>query len=202
MDRPGGSRLERVLADFAEQHGVLSSAREQLRALSVTALSRDGAVEVTVDADGRAAGIRFVGRHFRDMTAPQLGSSVMDALTTARSEVEARAAAALATAGFRLPPSGPPVPVDGPAAHDPARERPVGQWTPGGADGAGVLRERARSRPQGPLWGRSRTGACSPAWPAPPPLDLREAVTALRAAVRAAVGDYGPPPAYDHGGAP
>ncbi|MGW0812811.1 YbaB/EbfC family nucleoid-associated protein [Streptomyces viridiviolaceus] len=107
MDRPGGSRLERVLADFAEQHGVVSRAREQLRALSVTALSRDGAVQVTVDADGRAAGIRFVGQPFRDMTAPQLGGSVMDALTTARSEVETRTTAVLATAGFRLPPSGP-----------------------------------------------------------------------------------------------
>ncbi|MFJ5035948.1 YbaB/EbfC family nucleoid-associated protein [Streptomyces sp. NPDC088560] len=102
MDRPPGSRLEKVLADFAEQHGVLDRAREQMRALSVTTPSKDGAVEVTVGADGRPAGIRFVGRQFREMAAPQLSDSVMEALATARAEVAARVTTVLLAANFRL----------------------------------------------------------------------------------------------------
>ncbi|MBZ9645409.1 YbaB/EbfC family nucleoid-associated protein [Streptomyces sp. PSKA30] len=126
METSPGSRLEQVLADFAERYGTLSRAREQMRALSVTARSRDGVVEVTVGANGHAAGIRFVDNRFRGMAAPQLGDSVLEALTTARAEVAARAAAVMTAAN--LLPALPAQPV------------------PGG--------EPTRSRPQGPLWGR------------------------------------------------
>lgn len=103
MNTPSGSRLERVLADFAEQYGALARAREQLRALSVTARSRDGVVEATVDADGRPTGIRFVDKRFREMAAPQLGGSVLEALTTAQAEVAARATALMTAANLRPP---------------------------------------------------------------------------------------------------
>ncbi|WP_151483143.1 YbaB/EbfC family nucleoid-associated protein [Streptomyces albicerus] len=126
METSPGSRLEKVLAEFAERYGTLSRAREQLRALSVTARSRDGVVEVTVGADGHASWIRFVDDRFREMAAQQLGDSVLEALTTARAEVAARAAAVMTAAN--LLPALPAQPV------------------PGG--------EPTRSRPQGPLWGR------------------------------------------------
>lgn len=221
MDRPPGSRLEKVLADFAEQHEVLNRAREQMRALSVTALSRDGVVEVTVGADGRAAGIRFVDKRFREMTAPTLGNSVMEALTTARAEVVARATAVLMTANFRLPVSAETVTWDEPLAPEAVREPPslcwrrlvrearavaagpvpvrdsgvvragstVGAWGPGAPEAGPGLRDATRSRPQGPLWGRSRPGARPSSPHTPLPVDLREAVMALQDAVCDAVSD-------------
>ncbi|GGM25027.1 hypothetical protein GCM10010129_81970 [Streptomyces fumigatiscleroticus] len=102
MDTPRGSRLERALSDFAEQYRSMTRTLEQMRALSVTARSRDDAVEVTVHADGRAVGVRFVGGGFREMTAQRLGDSVMEALSTARAEVTARVTALLTTADVHL----------------------------------------------------------------------------------------------------
>ncbi|MFF4761285.1 YbaB/EbfC family nucleoid-associated protein [Streptomyces sp. NPDC001292] len=216
MNTPPGSRLEQVLADFAEQYGALSRAREQMRALSVTARSRDGVVEVTVGTDGRAAGVRFVDKRFRQMTAPQLGDSVLEALTTARAEVAARATAVMTAANLRLPPATCALPqdeqvppeavLDVPSrcwcrlvrearalASGPAPVRDSGVVKAGGAVGAwkpgkGVL-ETPRTRPQGPLWGRSRPGL-RPASPhAPLPAELLEAVMALRDSVCEAVSD-------------
>ncbi len=126
METSPGSRLEKVLADFAERYGTLSRAREQMRALSVTARSRDGVVEVTVGANGHAAWIHFVDKRFRGMAASQLGASVLEALTTARAEVAARAAAVMTAANL--------------LQALPAQPMPAGEPT--------------RSRPQGPLWGR------------------------------------------------
>ncbi|MGW3496349.1 YbaB/EbfC family nucleoid-associated protein [Streptomyces sp. NPDC001020] len=95
-------RLEKVLADFAEQYGVLTRAREQMRALSVTARSRDGVVEVTVGADGRVSGVRFVDKRFRELAGPQLADSLLEALTTARAEASARITAVMMSAKSRL----------------------------------------------------------------------------------------------------
>jgi DNA-binding protein YbaB len=219
MDRAPASRLERILADFAEQHGVLARVREQMRALSVTARSRDDVVEVTVDAEGRAAGIRFVHQRFREMTASQLGDSVMEALTTARAEVSARATATITAAGLPLSASVESVRREEPVAYEPDAEATSGclrrlvreahavtvdpcpapepHIVSAGAYGAGpresaapVLREVTRSRPQGPLWGRSR-----PTGHTALPAELREAVLALKNAVCIAVGGYCAPSA-------
>ncbi|GHB11557.1 hypothetical protein GCM10010330_77000 [Streptomyces tendae] len=102
MDAPPGGRLQEVLAEFAERHRVLSRAREQLNGLSVTAQSRDGVVEATVGADGRASAIRFTGNRFRQMSAPALAGSVLEALTTARTEAAARATAVVMSMDPRL----------------------------------------------------------------------------------------------------
>ncbi|WP_405192691.1 YbaB/EbfC family nucleoid-associated protein [Streptomyces anthocyanicus] len=93
MDASPGGRLQEVLADFAEQHRALSKAREQMKGLSVTAQSRDGVVEATVGADGRASAIRFTSHRFRAMPGLALAASVLEALTTARTEAAARATA-------------------------------------------------------------------------------------------------------------
>lgn len=111
MEALPGSRLEKVLADFAEQYGILTRARAQMNALSVTACSRDGVVEVTVGADGRASQLRFVDKRSREMAVPQLADDVLQALKTARAEASARAAAVLMSAKFRLPVPVPVVPV-------------------------------------------------------------------------------------------
>ncbi|MGP4012966.1 YbaB/EbfC family nucleoid-associated protein [Streptomyces sp. 4N124] len=136
METSPGSRLEQVLAEFAERYGTLSRAREQMRALSVTARSGDGVVEVTVGANGHAARIHFVDKRFRGMAAAQLGASVMEALTTARTEVAARTAAVMTAAN--LLPALPAQPV--------REDQPT------------------RSRPHGPLWGR-RSSPGSPVPP-------------------------------------
>ncbi|MFB7510421.1 MULTISPECIES: YbaB/EbfC family nucleoid-associated protein [Streptomyces] len=228
MNTPPGSRLEKALADFAEQHGTLARAREQMRALSVTARSRDGVVEVTVDADGRAAGIGFVDKRFREMLAPQLGDSVLEALTTARAEVAARATAVMMAANLRLPRCAEPAHRDEPVSPDTVPDTPSVCWRrlvgearavvsglasvrePGvlKADSAvgtweataGFL-ETSRSRSQGPLWGHSRPGARSTSAHAPLPAELRDAVMALRESVCDAVRDSRPPSVCGYVGA-
>ncbi|WP_167391696.1 YbaB/EbfC family nucleoid-associated protein [Streptomyces humi] len=228
MNTPPGSRLEKALADFAEQHGALARAREQMRALSVTARSRDGVVEVTVDAHGRAAGISFVDKRFREMRAPSLGDSVLEALTTARAEVAARATAVMMASNFRLPQATEPVHRDEAVTADTVREASPVCWRrlvrearavasgrvpvldPGEvrADGAVGARETAAgapeplwSRPQGPLWGRGRPGTRSGTAHAPLPTELRNAVMALRESVCGAVNDSCRPPVCGSAGA-
>ncbi|MFD6530960.1 YbaB/EbfC family nucleoid-associated protein [Streptomyces sp. NPDC060184] len=103
MDTPPAGRLEQVLAEFAERYGALSRAWEQMRTLSVTVPSSNGVVEVTVGADGHAAGVRFTHEGPRELTARQLGESVREALTTARAEAAARATAIMTSAAASLP---------------------------------------------------------------------------------------------------
>ncbi|WP_338704149.1 YbaB/EbfC family nucleoid-associated protein (plasmid) [Streptomyces sp. Q6] len=100
METPPVRRLEYALADFAERYAALARAREQIRAVSVTACSRDDVVEVTVGADGRPASIRFIDERFRQMPAAQLGDSVLEALSTARAEVAARFSATMSGPGL------------------------------------------------------------------------------------------------------
>ncbi|MFG2356925.1 YbaB/EbfC family nucleoid-associated protein [Streptomyces sp. NPDC048521] len=190
MDEPPGSRLEKALADFAEQYGVLNRAREQMRALSVTARSKDGLVEVTVGADGRAAGVHFLSNRFRELAAPQLGDSVLEALTTAHAEFAARATAVLTAANLRLP-----VAVEGASEDDPLcpealREAPAVCWhrlvrqARALTAGPVPVHDSAYARP---LWGRPGPRSVSPHTPLPS--ELHEAVVALREAVCDAVCD-------------
>jgi hypothetical protein len=115
METPPVRRLEQALADFAQRYAALTRTREQLRALSVTACSRDDVVEVTVGVDSCPASIRLVDERFRQMPAAQLGDSVMEALGIAQAEVAARLTAALTSTGL---------PVQ--ATRETARPRPQG----------------------------------------------------------------------------
>jgi DNA-binding protein YbaB len=93
MDSSGRGQLQQVLAEFAEKHKALVEAREEVSAISVTARSKDGCVEVTVGARGDASGLRFPGNRFRGMSGQALAASVLEALRLARVEAAARAAA-------------------------------------------------------------------------------------------------------------
>ncbi|MBE8478028.1 YbaB/EbfC family nucleoid-associated protein [Streptomyces justiciae] len=171
METPPVRRLERALADFAERYKTLSRAREQMRALSVTARSRDDVVEVTVSADGSPARIRFVDERFRQVPAAQLGDSVVEALGTAQAEATARISALVTATWLRLPP--------------PAEPRSWEEPLPLGAIPAQACepaREAQRPRPQGPLWGRGSSSAYAPL-----PPELRAAVLALTDSVCDAV---------------
>ncbi|MFF5139323.1 hypothetical protein ACFY6U_06195 [Streptomyces sp. NPDC013157] len=174
-------------------------------------------MDVTVDADGRAAGISFVDGRFRETRAPRLGDSVLEALTTARAEVAARATAVMMAANLRLPPSTNHAHRDESAMfHTMIRDTssvrwrrlvrearavasgPVAARESGGVRAEGVagrwdpaaeVLDASRSRPQGPLWGRSRPGARSAPAHAPQSPELRDAVVALRESVCGAVGN-------------
>ncbi|MEV6182804.1 YbaB/EbfC family nucleoid-associated protein [Streptomyces sp. NPDC052015] len=161
METSRTGRLENVLADFAERYATLSRAREQLKALTVTTRSRNGVVEVTVGAHGRPVRVRFVDQRFRGMAAPQLRDSVLEALTTARAEVAARAAAVMAAAD--LLPRCPHNPGPGASRHGRGRRDRCGAAPPRRA----LLCRRSCARP-------SRRHPCSSAhtllrWTKTPP---------------------------------
>ncbi|WP_399895806.1 YbaB/EbfC family nucleoid-associated protein [Streptomyces sp. BBFR51] len=128
MDASPGGRLQEVLADFAEQHRALSKAREQMKGLSVTAQSRDGVVEATVGADGRASAIRFTSHRFKDMPGLALAGSVLEALTTARTEAAARATAIVMSVESVLSARLAPMPWSELVAGGVPRPQPVTCW--------------------------------------------------------------------------
>ena len=217
MDVSPGSRLQEVLADFAEQYRALSKDSEQIKALSVTARSRDGVVEATVGADGRASAIRFTSMRFREMQGPALAGSVLEALTTARTEADARATAIVTSMEYRLSARLAPLLWSEPVTGGASRPGPVMCWrrvvrearsvAEGGAlrGSGGVMDqgghaeceallgpgEAETSPPQGPLWGWDRSGPPSPFRHGPLPAELCEAIITLGAAVCGAAGGGG-----------
>ncbi|MFF4749294.1 YbaB/EbfC family nucleoid-associated protein [Streptomyces sp. NPDC002514] len=102
MDTQHGSRLQQALAAFVRKHEALLKAELKLTELSVTAQSRDGAVEATVGVDGETSGLRFPNNRFQGMSGQALADSVMEALTTARAEVSARRAGIVEASGLHL----------------------------------------------------------------------------------------------------
>lgn len=86
-------QLRAAMADFSRQHQALVEARDEVRAISVTVRSKDGAVEVTVGAQGEPTGLRFPQGKYRTMTAEKLASSVLEAVALGRREVTERAMA-------------------------------------------------------------------------------------------------------------
>jgi DNA-binding protein YbaB len=90
MDAQHGSRLQEALAAFARKHEALLKAEMELQATSVTARSKDGAVEATVGVDGETSDVRFPNNMFQAMSGQALAESVMEALVRARSEVATR----------------------------------------------------------------------------------------------------------------
>nr|WP_168720498.1 YbaB/EbfC family nucleoid-associated protein [Streptomyces sp. SAT1]ANO42293.1 hypothetical protein A8713_034110 [Streptomyces sp. SAT1] len=103
MNRPTGSELQDALAEFTKKHESLLKAREEMKAISVTARSKDGSVEVTVGVNGEASGLRFPNNKFKELTGKALATSVLEALTRARAEASARATAVLRAAGGTAP---------------------------------------------------------------------------------------------------
>ncbi|MER6062336.1 YbaB/EbfC family nucleoid-associated protein [Streptomyces sp. NPDC001792] len=103
MEASPGDNLERVLAEFAQRYDAATRAEQQMRALSVTAASRDGVVEATVSVDGWTSAVRFLGNRFKEMSGPELADSVMAALTTARAEAATRVATILLSAEAQIP---------------------------------------------------------------------------------------------------
>lgn len=89
---------QRALDEFKKKHQALIEARKEIRAISVTARSRDGVVEVTVGHDGAPSGLRFPNNKFKEMTGQALAASVLEAMTASRTEMTSRAMAVIQAA--------------------------------------------------------------------------------------------------------
>ena len=59
---------QEALAEFMKKRQALVEARKEIAAISATARSRDGAVEVTIGTDGAPSGLRFPNNRFKEMT--------------------------------------------------------------------------------------------------------------------------------------
>ncbi|MFE6894446.1 YbaB/EbfC family nucleoid-associated protein [Streptomyces sp. NPDC057694] len=96
MDDALHKQLQQELSDFTRHHEALVKARDEMAALTVTARSKDKAVEVTVGAQGEPTGLRFLNNKHQTMTAQKLAASVLEVLTTARQQVAQEATARFA----------------------------------------------------------------------------------------------------------
>ncbi|MEU2424090.1 YbaB/EbfC family nucleoid-associated protein [Streptomyces sp. NPDC007851] len=94
---------QQALDEFRKQRQALADARKEIRAISVTARSRDGVVEVTVGHDGAPSGLRFPNNKFKEMTGQALAASVLEAMTASRAQMTSRAMAVIQAAGGTAP---------------------------------------------------------------------------------------------------
>ncbi|MFE9941599.1 YbaB/EbfC family nucleoid-associated protein [Streptomyces hirsutus] len=81
---------DRVKKAWDELHAVeaaVQRAEEELHRATVTAVSADRKVELTVGAQGELTAIGFPGNGHRTMTGAELSASVLDAARRARSEM-------------------------------------------------------------------------------------------------------------------
>ncbi|MER7930255.1 YbaB/EbfC family nucleoid-associated protein [Streptomyces sp. NPDC096057] len=92
-----------ALEDFKKQRQALMDARKEIQSISVTARSKDGVVEVTVGHDGAPSGLRFPNNKFKEMTGQALAASVLEAMTTCRTQMTSRAMAIIQAAGTTAP---------------------------------------------------------------------------------------------------
>ncbi|MEW2288538.1 YbaB/EbfC family nucleoid-associated protein [Streptomyces sp. NPDC047841] len=94
---------QQALAEFMKTREALMEARREIQSISVTARSRDGAVEVTVGSDGAPSGLRFPNNKFKEMTGQALAASVLEAMSASRAQVTSRAMALVQAAGAGAP---------------------------------------------------------------------------------------------------
>ncbi|MER7183289.1 YbaB/EbfC family nucleoid-associated protein [Streptomyces hyaluromycini] len=83
-------QFAQAMAEFEKQREALVRAREEISAVSVTARSKDRAVEVTLGADGSPSGLRFLGNKHQTMSGKALAASVLEAMARARTELTAQ----------------------------------------------------------------------------------------------------------------
>jgi len=80
-------QFAQAMAEFEKQRESLVKAREEIAAVSVTARSKDRAVEVTLGSDGSPSGLRFLGNKHQTMSGKALAASVLEAMARAREEL-------------------------------------------------------------------------------------------------------------------
>ncbi|WP_431775191.1 YbaB/EbfC family nucleoid-associated protein [Streptomyces cucumeris] len=92
MGSPGkreaiGERLAKARANLEETQKAAARAQEQLSTASATARSRDGSVEVLVNAQGQLGEVKFLNGKYRTMGAAQLSASLLEATGQAHAQM-------------------------------------------------------------------------------------------------------------------
>ncbi len=94
---------QQALAEFMKKRDALMEAKQQMQSISVTARSRDGAVEITIGTDGTPSGLRFPNNKFKEMTGQALAASVLEAMSASRAQVASRVTEIMEAAGASGP---------------------------------------------------------------------------------------------------
>ncbi|MFD5226092.1 YbaB/EbfC family nucleoid-associated protein [Microbacterium sp. NPDC058342] len=91
-----GEELEQMIAEMAETQASIAGVEKQLSELSATVVSKDRLVSATVDAQGAISELKLSGQSWREMSAKELTTKIIDAVTQAQHDVAERSAALLA----------------------------------------------------------------------------------------------------------
>ncbi len=85
-----GEDLERMKAEMAEAHASIADVEAQLNELSASVVSKDRLISATVDAQGVISSLKLTGQSWREMSAKELSSKIIDVVTQAQEEVRQR----------------------------------------------------------------------------------------------------------------
>ncbi|WP_434587655.1 YbaB/EbfC family nucleoid-associated protein [Streptomyces sp. A5-4] len=88
-------RVAQATAHLKATEEAVAGARGELDAASVTARSADRSVRVAVGSKGELTSLEFLDGKYRNMAAPQLSASVLEAANTARAEMARQVVAVL-----------------------------------------------------------------------------------------------------------
>ncbi|MEU9336719.1 YbaB/EbfC family nucleoid-associated protein [Streptomyces sp. NPDC048290] len=108
-------QIDQAMAEFEKQREVIVKARDEIASISVTARSKDRVVEVTLGADGKPTGLRFIGTKHQSMSGKELANTIMETMSRAHQELSSRVYSRF---GELTPTTGAQVSTDGPDALD------------------------------------------------------------------------------------
>ncbi|MFI5998689.1 YbaB/EbfC family nucleoid-associated protein [Streptomyces sp. NPDC051362] len=83
-------RIAQAMAELETVQEAAAKAEAELRQASITALSRDRSVEITVGSQGELTGLVFREGKYRTMAAAELAASVLEAAGRARTQMSRR----------------------------------------------------------------------------------------------------------------
>ncbi|MFE0423170.1 YbaB/EbfC family nucleoid-associated protein [Streptomyces sp. NPDC058953] len=87
MSEPIRERLAEAVARLERTQRAVADAERRLRGAAVTVRSGDRSVEVTVNAQGQLADLRFLDGKYRTMGAAQLSAAVIEAARQGQAEM-------------------------------------------------------------------------------------------------------------------
>ncbi|MFJ3670374.1 YbaB/EbfC family nucleoid-associated protein [Streptomyces sp. NPDC090106] len=83
-------KLAQAMADLEAVQSAVARAENELGQATATARSRDRMVEATVGPQGELTGLKFLDGRFRNLPAPQVAASVVEAVQDARAQMAHR----------------------------------------------------------------------------------------------------------------
>jgi DNA-binding protein YbaB len=86
MVRAMGEQVRALSTRLHQMTGALSGIQEKIQELSVTAVSRDGLVRVTVGSDGKVRDLQLDSRIYHSADSAKLASTIVDTMTVAAQE--------------------------------------------------------------------------------------------------------------------